>query len=132
MTVSSFLYCGRCKMRIDRRQPFCPNCKYENPSFLPNQTSNKQHRDIKYGTRTHFERLLATALKKKRIKFRANPRIILSACQFYRPDFSIGRRLIVEVDGGIHDREYRKTPDRIRQRALEKLGYQYTEYEMKP
>jgi Protein of unknown function (DUF559) len=30
-------------------------------------------------------------------------------------------RLIVEVDGGMHDRDFRKTPDRIR--ALEKLGY---------
>ena len=29
----------------------------------------------------------------------------------------------MEVDGGIHDADFRKTPDRIRQRALEKLGY---------
>ena len=41
----------------------------------------------------------------------------------YTPDFIIGNRLIVEVDGGIHDLDYRKTPDRIRQRALENMGY---------
>jgi very-short-patch-repair endonuclease len=110
-------------MRIDKFDPFCPNCKYENPSFLLSEGSNKQHRDIKYGTRTHFERLLASALKKEGIEFRANPLIRLSACEFYTPDFLIRGRLIVEVDGGIHDRDYRKTPDRIRQRALEKLGY---------
>ena len=42
---------------------------------------------------------------------------------WYTPDFVIGNRLIVEVDGGIHDRDYRRTPDRIRQRALENMGY---------
>jgi Protein of unknown function (DUF559) len=35
----------------------------------------------------------------------------------------IGKTLIVEVDGKIHDKEYRKTPDRIRHRALENMGY---------
>jgi Protein of unknown function (DUF559) len=47
----------------------------------------------------------------------------LSSCTWYTPDFIIGNRLIVEVDGGIHDLDYRKTPDRIRQRALENMGY---------
>jgi very-short-patch-repair endonuclease len=110
-------------MRIDKFEPFCPNTKYENPSFLLSQGSDKQHRDIQYGTRTKFEFILASALKKERIEFRPNPLIRLSACTFYTPDFLIRRRLIVEVDGGIHDKDFRKTPDRIRQRALEKLGY---------
>ena len=47
----------------------------------------------------------------------------MSSCNWYTPDFVIGNRLIVEVDGGIHDLDYRKTPDRIRQRALENMGY---------
>ncbi len=47
----------------------------------------------------------------------------MSSCTWYTPDFIIGNRLIVEVDGGIHDLDYRKTPDRIRQRALENMGY---------
>lgn len=47
----------------------------------------------------------------------------MSSCTWYTPDFVIGNRLIVEVDGGIHDLEYLKTPDRIRQRALENMGY---------
>jgi Protein of unknown function (DUF559) len=47
----------------------------------------------------------------------------LSSCTWYTPDFIIGNKLIVEVDGGIHDLDYRRTPDRIRQRALENMGY---------
>jgi very-short-patch-repair endonuclease len=35
----------------------------------------------------------------------------------------IGKRLIIEVDGKIHDKEHRKNLDRIRQRALENMGY---------
>ena len=38
-------------------------------------------------------------------------------------DFIVGKTLIVEVDGKIHDKESRKTPDRIRHRALENMGY---------
>ena len=110
-------------MPIFEYEPFCPNCKYGNPSFLLTQVQNNQHRDIQLGTRTKFERLLALALKNKGIAFQANPLIRLSACIKYTPDFLIRGRLIVEVDGGIHDRDFRKTPDRIRQRALEKLGY---------
>lgn len=75
------------------------------------------------GTRTKFERILASALRNKGIMFEANPTVRLSACLYYTPDFMIRKKLIVEVDGGIHDEEFQKTPDRIRQRALEKLGY---------
>jgi very-short-patch-repair endonuclease len=32
-------------------------------------------------------------------------------------------RLIVEVDGNIHDANFKKTPDRIRQRALENMSF---------
>jgi hypothetical protein len=35
----------------------------------------------------------------------------------------LSQDLLDEVDGGIHDLEYLKTPDRIRQRALENMGY---------
>jgi len=69
--------------------------------------------------------LLATALDSfaKHIDYETNQEVRLSSCTWYTPDFVIGNRLIVEVDGGIHDLEYRKTPDRIRQRALENMGY---------
>ena len=57
------------------------------------------------------------------INYIRNPEIWISACIWYTPDFIIGKRLIIEVDGGIHGFEYRQTPDRIRQRALENMGY---------
>jgi very-short-patch-repair endonuclease len=61
--------------------------------------------------------LLASALDSfaKHIDYKTNPEVRLSSCTWYTPDFIIGNRLIVEVDGGIHDLDYRKTPDRIRQ-----------------
>jgi hypothetical protein len=68
---------------------------------------------------------LASALDStaKDIDYKTNPEVRLSSCTWYTPDFIIGNRLIVEVDGGIHDLDYRKTPDRIRQRALKNMGY---------
>lgn len=69
--------------------------------------------------------MLASALDglAKQIDYESNREIRLSSCIWYTPDFIIGKRLIVEVDGGIHDLDYRRTPDRIRQRALENMGY---------
>jgi very-short-patch-repair endonuclease len=76
-------------------------------------------------TPTRYENLLSSALDKFafNIKYIRNSEVWLSACILYTPDFIIGHRLIVEVDGGVHEFEYRKTPDRIRQRALENMGY---------
>jgi len=59
----------------------------------------------------------------KHIDYKTNPEVRLSSCTWYTPDFIIGNRLIVEVDGGIHDLDYRRTPDRMRHRALENMGY---------
>jgi very-short-patch-repair endonuclease len=39
-------------------------------------------------------------------------------------------RDIIEVDGGIHDFEYRQTLDRIRQRALENMRYRVQRVKM--
>ncbi len=75
---------------------------------------------------TIYEDMLASALEKltfKAIKYVRNPEIWLSACIWYTPDFIVGKRLVVEVDGGIHDLEYRQKPDRIRQRALKNMGF---------
>ena len=76
-------------------------------------------------TSTRYENLLSAALNKfaPNVKYNRNSEVWLSACIWYTPDFIIGHRLVVEVDGGVHEFEYRKTPDRIRQRALENMGY---------
>ena len=76
-------------------------------------------------TSTKYEDKLAFLLDRydKNLKFKRNPEIWLSSCIWYTPDFIIGKSLVVEVDGGIHSEFYRKTPDRIRQRALENIGF---------
>ncbi|MGA8083376.1 MAG: DUF559 domain-containing protein [Candidatus Nitrosopolaris sp.] len=83
------------------------------------------NRNNKRPESTKYERLLASALDSfaKHIDYKMNPEVRLSSCTWYTPDFIIGNRLIVEVDGGIHDLDYRRTPDRIRHRALENMGY---------
>jgi very-short-patch-repair endonuclease len=99
-------------------------------------SSNHNHNNQQYSssssspfykrpTSTRYENLLSSALDKFafNIKYIRNSEVWLSACIWYTPDFIIGHRLIVEVDGGIHEFEYRKTPDRIRQRALQNMGY---------
>jgi hypothetical protein len=48
-------------MPISEYEPFCPNCKYGNPSFLLTQVQNNQHRDIQLGTR----KKLSKAVKKE-------------------------------------------------------------------
>ena len=41
----------------------------------------------------------------------------------YTPDLIIGKKLIVEVDGKVHEIKYQQNKDRIRERALKNMGY---------
>jgi hypothetical protein len=41
----------------------------------------------------------------------------------YTPDLIIGKKLIVEVDGKVHEIKYQQNKDRIRERALKNIGY---------
>lgn len=67
-------------------------------------------------------------LKYKKISFKHSQIIWYTGCDKYTPDLIIGDRLIIEGDGKIHgkihDKEFLKTPDRIRQRALKNMGYE--------
>jgi very-short-patch-repair endonuclease len=72
---------------------------------------------------TNSEIKLRSILRSKKILFKNSQVIWYTGCDAYTPDFIVGKTLIVEVDGKIHDKEYRKTPDRIRHRALENMGY---------
>ena len=68
---------------------------------------------------TESELKLRNILRYKKIPFKHSQ----IGCDKYTPDLIIGEKLIVEVDGKIHDKEFLKTPDRIRQRALQDMGY---------
>jgi very-short-patch-repair endonuclease len=72
---------------------------------------------------TNSELKLRYILRSKKILFKDSQVIWYTGCDACTPDFIVGKTLIVEVDGKIHDKEYRKTPDRIRHRALENMGY---------
>jgi very-short-patch-repair endonuclease len=73
---------------------------------------------------TESELKLRSILKYKKIPFKHTQIIWYTGCDKYTPDLIIGEKLIVEVDGKIHDKELLKTPDRIRQRALKNMGFE--------
>lgn len=72
---------------------------------------------------TFYERKLAFRFTENNIPYKSQPVIWYTRANYYTPDFIVGQKLIVEVDGKIHSMKYRMTPDRIRQRALKSLGY---------
>jgi len=72
---------------------------------------------------TLYEKKLAFRLAAKNIPHKSQPVIWYTRANYYTPDFIIGQKLIVEVDGKIHYEKFKMTPDRIRQRALKNLGY---------
>lgn len=72
---------------------------------------------------TFYERKLAFRLAENNIPYKSQPVIWYTRANYYTPDFIVGQKLIVEVDGKIHSMKYRMTPDRIRQRALKNLAY---------
>lgn len=72
---------------------------------------------------TFYERKLASRLAANNIPYKSQPVIWYTRANYYTPDFIVGQKLIVEVDGKIHSMKHRMTPDRIRQRALKNLGY---------
>jgi very-short-patch-repair endonuclease len=72
---------------------------------------------------TKAELKLRSILNSKNLSFKPGQVIWYTNCHKYTPDLIIGRRLIIEVDGKIHDANFRKTRDRIRQRALKNMGF---------
>jgi very-short-patch-repair endonuclease len=73
---------------------------------------------------TESELKLRSILEYKKIPFKHSQIIWYTGCDKYTPDLIIGEKLIIEVDGKIHDKEFLKTPDRIRQRALQNMGFE--------
>jgi very-short-patch-repair endonuclease len=72
---------------------------------------------------TKAELKLRSILNSKNLLFKPGQVIWYTNCDKYTPDLIIGKKLIIEVDGKIHDANFKKTPDRIRQRALENMGF---------
>jgi hypothetical protein len=66
---------------------------------------------------------LRKILKSRKIPVYTGQVIWYTRYDCFTPDMLIGKNLIIEVDGKVHDEAHRKTLDRIRQRALENMGY---------
>jgi very-short-patch-repair endonuclease len=80
---------------------------------------------------TKAELKLRSILNSKNLLFKPGHVIWYTNCHKYTPDLIIGKRLIIEVDGKIHDANFIKTPDRIRQRALENMGFHVMRFKNK-
>ena len=103
---------------------YCLKCKQPNHSFDYYKDNEKKENKLQeLGARTIYEEVLAKELSSRNIDFKTNPVISLSYCIWYTVDFLIEDKLVVEVDGGIHNADYIKTNSRIRERALMNLGY---------
>ena len=72
---------------------------------------------------TKAELKLRSILNSKNLLFKPGHVIWYTNCHKFTPDLIISKKLIIEVDGKIHDANFKKTPDRIRQRALENMGF---------
>ncbi len=72
---------------------------------------------------TTSELELRKILRSRKIPIKTDQVIWYTSGDCFTPDLIIGKNLIIEVDGKVHDKEHRKTLDRIRQRALENMGY---------
>jgi very-short-patch-repair endonuclease len=72
---------------------------------------------------TAYELKLRKILDRDQVPFKSDKVIWYTSCDCFTPDLIIGKRLIIEVDGKVHDKDHRKTLDRIRKRALENMGY---------
>jgi very-short-patch-repair endonuclease len=86
-------------------------------------SSDRAYDDFRAPPPTYSERKLRSILRLKKVSFKDSQIIWYTGCDRYTPDLLVGKSLIVEVDGKVHDKDFQKTPDRIRQRALEKMGY---------
>jgi len=86
-------------------------------------SSDRPYDDFTAPPPTYSERKLRSILRSKKIAFKDSQIIWYTGCDRYTPDLLVGKRLVVEVDGKVHDKDFQKTPDRIRQRALENMGY---------
>ena len=78
---------------------------------------------IKRSEPTWYAVQLAKALYSLGIEITLEPEIWYTSCNFYTPDLLVNNRVIIEVDGPLHEDLKIKKNDRIRQRALENTGY---------
>lgn len=92
-----------------------------NPGYKGKDSTGKR-KFLKPKT-TKSEYKVRDLLRNKKIPFECDRKLYYTLTRYYTPDLIVGGNLILEIDGKIHDETWKITPDRIRQRALEMMGY---------
>ncbi|MBI2184345.1 MAG: DUF559 domain-containing protein [Thaumarchaeota archaeon] len=76
---------------------------------------------------TNAERILGTELRARGVSFQPNCPVRCNGRTF-TPDFLIGKKLVVEILGGIHWKNDVRTKDIIRRMAFEASGFTILEF----
>lgn len=84
---------------------------------------NMRKRKLLKPKTTESEYKVRALLRDRKIPFEYGRKLYYTLTRYYTPDLIVGGNLVLEIDGKIHDETWKITPDRIRQRALEMMGY---------
>jgi Protein of unknown function (DUF559) len=115
--------CEKCQSKIFPYQKYCQKCASYN-IYYDDSSGNVDNKSmIKRSEPTRYAVQLAKALYSLGIEITLEPEIWYTSCNFYTPDLLVNNRVIIEVDGPLHEDLKIKRNDRIRQRALENTGY---------
>ena len=115
--------CEKCHSKIFPYQKYCQKCASYN-IYYDDSSGNVDNKSmIKRSEPTKYAVQLAKALYSLGIEITLEPEIWYTSVMFYTPDLLVNNRVIIEVDGPLHEDLKIKKNDRIRQRALENTGY---------
>jgi hypothetical protein len=115
--------CEKCYNNIFPYQKYCRRCASYNIYYDDSQFNVDNKSKIKRSEPTSYVVQLAKELYSLGIEITLEPEIWYTSCDFYTPDLVVNNKIIIEVDGPVHEDLKIKKNDRIRQRALENTGY---------
>jgi very-short-patch-repair endonuclease len=115
--------CEKCENKIFSYQKYCRKCASYNIYYDDSQFNVDNKSKIKRSEPTRYAVQLAKELYSLGIQITLEPEIWYTSCDFYTPDLVVNNKIIIEVDGPLHEDLKIKKNDRIRQRALENTGY---------
>ena len=115
--------CKKCYNKIFPYQKYCRKCASYNIYYDDSQFNVGNKSKIKRSESTSYVVQLAQELYSLGIELTLEPEIWYTSCDFYTPDLVVNNKIIIEVDGPVHENMKIKKNDRIRQRALENTGY---------
>jgi hypothetical protein len=115
--------CEKCHSKIFPYQKYCQKCASYNIYYDDSSINLDNISRIKRSEPTRYAVQLAKALYSLGIEITLEPEIWYTSCNFYTPDLLVNKKVIIEIDGPLHEDLKIKKKDRIKQRALENTGY---------